>query len=254
MRNKIVAGNWKMNPNFNEAFTLINELKNITQEISLKENEKVLLFVPYVYLMAFQKEVNYTKIEIGAQNCSQFNNGAYTGEISANMLKEMRINHCIIAHSERRQFFGDSNEIINQKLKRCYENNISPILCCGEKLEERKSNLQFKIVETQIVEALIDISEEEIKKTTIAYEPVWAIGTGETANPEQAEEIHSFIRNLISKIYNDNIAKNISILYGGSVNAKNSQSLFSQKNIDGGLVGGASLNASNFFEIINSIK
>lgn len=253
MRKKIIAGNWKMNPNVNEALSLINELENKTHNLSLNGKKEIYVFAPYIYLYPFKTILDNSNIKLGAQNCSQFNNGAYTGEISALMLKEMSVNNCIIGHSERRQYFGDCDLVINQKLKKAFENDITPILCCGEKLEDRKNNLHFKVVEKQIIEALIDISKEDIKKTTIAYEPVWAIGTGETATPEQAEEMHVFIRNLVAKIYDEEIANNICMFYGGSVNAKNAKSLFAKENIDGALVGGAFLKAPDFLEIINSI-
>lgn len=253
MRNKIAAGNWKMNTFVEEGVKLADSISVFLTSFELKENKNVMIFVPYIHLLSIKNQLVNSKILIGAQNCSQFNNGAFTGEISASMLSNIGIKYCIIGHSERRQFFGDTNEIINQKLNRCYENNIIPILCCGEKLEERKFEKHFSVVENQLTEAFLNIKQENIRNTIIAYEPVWAIGTGETATPEQAQEMHKHIRNILSNLYDIDTAENISILYGGSVNAKNSELLFQQIDIDGGLVGGASLKIDDFSTIIKSL-
>ncbi|MDR2836624.1 MAG: triose-phosphate isomerase [Bacteroidales bacterium] len=253
MRIKIVAGNWKMNTSIDEGIHLATNLLKLSENIQLESNTKVIIFVPYIHLLSIQKLLLNSKIEVGVQNCSQFNNGAYTGEISVQMLESVAVKYCIIGHSERRQYFGDTNEIINKKLFQCFEKRISPVLCCGEKLEERKANKHFEVIEYQIRKALENVNSENLGKTIIAYEPIWAIGTGETATPQQAEEIHKFIRNLISDTYNFEISDKLSILYGGSINAQNSKLLFEQPNIDGGLVGGASLKETDFFQIISSL-
>ncbi|MCF0206500.1 MAG: triose-phosphate isomerase, partial [Bacteroidales bacterium] len=177
---------------------------------------------------------------------------AYTGEVAANMISDLGVKYTIIGHSERRQYFGDSDEVIATKLDQCYKNGISPILCCGEKLEDREAEKHFEIIESQLRNALKNVSAENFRNTILAYEPVWAIGTGKTATPEQAEEIHAFIRKLIAELYSKEIADDTTILYGGSVNAGNAANLFAKADIDGGLVGGASLKAADFIEIIKA--
>ena len=252
MRQKIIAGNWKMNTSLNDGIDLAKELNRKLRDFCLSHETQVILAVPFTHINNVLRNV-IEKIPVAAQNCSQFDNGAYTGEISATMLANMEVKYVIIGHSERRQFFGDTNQVINQKLTKCYENGLIPILCCGETLEEREKQNHFKLVETQIIEALKDIEANNLKTTVIAYEPVWAIGTGKTATPQQAQEMHSHIRKIIEKLYDAEIANNITILYGGSVNAQNSSELFAQNDIDGGLVGGASLKVDDFVTIVNSI-
>lgn len=253
MRKRIAAGNWKMNLSFEESANLIKLILANIQTKPLEKNKNVIIFTPSIYLItSYLASKNYG-LSVGAQNCSQFNNGAYTGELSAKMLHDICIDFCIIGHSERRQYFGDTDELINQKLNRCYENKISPTLCCGEKIENRKANEHFEVVENQLINGLKDISEKNFRNTVIAYEPVWAIGTGETATPQQANEMHKHIRKIIGKLYNDEVANETTILYGGSVNAKNCAELFAMPDIDGGLVGGASLKADDFCKIIESL-
>jgi triosephosphate isomerase len=191
-------------------------------------------------------------IAIGAQNVSEYEKGAYTGEISAPMLASMDVSYCIVGHSERRKYFGETDKQIALKIERLLENAISPIFCCGELLEEREAERHFEVVEKQIEEALFHFGEEEFSNIIIAYEPVWAIGTGKTATPEQAQEMHAFIRRVITNKYGEQVAENTTILYGGSFNAKNAKELFANPDVDGGLIGGASLIAKDFVTIANS--
>ncbi len=254
MRRKIVAGNWKMNTLPSQGAELAKKINQHVKSLEPSSKYKVILAVPFTHIDKVFSVINTNFVDLAAQNCASHEEGAYTGEVAAKMIKETGCSFCIIGHSERRQYFGDSDEIISQKLEMCYANEIEPILCCGEKLEERNSNNHFKVVESQILNALQKIDSQKFTKTIIAYEPVWAIGTGVTASPEQAQEMHNFIRQILAKKYNQEIADNTSILYGGSVNAKNAQQLFACKDIDGGLVGGASLKSDEFITIINSIR
>ncbi|MDL2262231.1 triose-phosphate isomerase [Bacteroidales bacterium OttesenSCG-928-I21] len=253
MRRKIAAGNWKMNTVLNEGLSLAEKLNTLLDGIELDNSKRVIIAVPYTHIEPIIKVVDSQKIAVAAQNCSQFDNGAYTGEISALMLKEIGVQYVIIGHSERREYFGDSNEVVSQKLAQCYKNALSPILCCGESLGEREQEKHFEVVGNQIKAALLNVDKFNIQRTIIAYEPIWAIGTGKTASPEQAQEMHAHIRKVVSELYNEEIANDISILYGGSVNAANSANLFANKDIDGGLVGGASLKANDFIQIIESL-
>jgi triosephosphate isomerase len=249
MRKKIVAGNWKMNPNYDEAIDLLNFLKdNIPTDHS---GVDIIICPPFIYLIEAKKILNRQDIDVGAQNVSSFTNGAYTGEISAAMLKSININYTIIGHSERRQYFGEKEENFSKKIKLCLQEHITPIYCVGETLEQRNNGEQLKVVEKQISEALYNLSDDEIAKIIIAYEPVWAIGTGVNATPDQAQQMHVFIRELIAKKYNQTISQGIIILYGGSVKASNAKELFSMPDIDGGLIGGASLKGKEFTSIIN---
>ena len=242
-----------MNTSLCEGIALARELNKYINDYNLPPNKKIIIAVPFTHIFVVTDEVNYYKISVAAQNCSQFDNGAYTGEVSTAMLADIDVKYVIVGHSERRQLFGDTDDVINKKLIKCYEKDITPILCCGETLEQRESGNHFKTVENQIIEALKSISVGNLKNTIIAYEPVWAIGTGKTASPQQAQEMHQYIREIIKKLYDVETANNISILYGGSVNAKNATELFAQSDIDGGLVGGASLKLNDFVAIINSI-
>jgi len=253
MRKKIVAGNWKMNTTVSQGKALAEELNAFMKTYSMPENKTVIIGTPFTHLSTCVAAVDTKKIHVAAQNCSQFEKGAYTGEVAANMIKDLGVEFTIIGHSERRQYFGDTDEVIATKLDMCYANGLSPILCCGEKLEEREAGKHFEVIESQLRNALKNVSADNFKNTIVAYEPVWAIGTGKTATPEQAEEIHSFIRGLIAKLYNAQIADDTTILYGGSVNAGNAANLFAQPDIDGGLVGGASLKPNDFISIIKAI-
>lgn len=253
MRNKIVAGNWKMNTLVSEGKVLAEALNAFMKTYDMPENKRVIIGTPFTHLATCVEAVDTKKVHVAAQNCSQFDKGAYTGEVAANMIKSIGVEYVIIGHSERRQYFGDSDEVIATKLDQCYKNGLMPILCCGEKLEDREANKHFDIIESQLRNALKNVTAENFANTVVAYEPVWAIGTGKTATPEQAEEVHAFIRNLLAKLYNEKIADETTILYGGSVNAGNASQLFAQADIDGGLVGGASLKKDDFINIIKAI-
>ena len=251
MRKKIVAGNWKMNKSWPEAQALVHAL--IEKKAMIPAGVQVIIAPPAPYLQPLSVAAA-PAIAVAAQNCSQHDSGAYTGEISSAMLASMQVNFCIIGHSERRQFYGESNEIIRTKVDACLRNAITPIFCCGELLAERNAGEHFNTVAAQVKDALFHLSAEEVSKVVIAYEPVWAIGTGVTASNEQAEEMHAFIRAFVSKNYNQDVADSISILYGGSVNAANAAELFACPNVDGGLVGGASLKADDFMTIIQAAQ
>lgn len=251
MRKNIVAGNWKMNLDFEKAEELMDKLAEILDE---KKPEKceVVICPPYLYM---ELAVDYTQdanFEAGAQNVSSFDDGAYTGEISAAMLKKLEVKYVIIGHSERRAYFNETDEILETKVRKALDNNIKPIFCCGEVLEERKSDSHFKVVEAQLKNTILKLSKEDFAKIVIAYEPVWAIGTGETATPEQAQEMHAFIRGLVKEAYNEEVADNTTILYGGSCKPGNAKEIFAKDDVDGGLIGGASLKAQDFAAIIHS--
>jgi len=255
MRKKIIAGNWKMNTTKEEAIALLNSLSaHIVQE-NLSENKIVVVATPFPYLhfatAAFTHQKYYYT---AAQNCSEYEQGAYTGEVSAKMLASLNVQFVIIGHSERRQYFNENDEILLQKLLQVHKQHLTAIFCCGEPLDIRLSDKHYEFVQQQLKECLFQLDESYLKKCVIAYEPIWAIGTGKTASPEQAQEMHAFIRNEIAIKYSSATADEISILYGGSVNAKNATELFSCEDIDGGLVGGASLNATDFKIIIQSMN
>lgn len=249
-KNILVAGNWKMNKSVDEGQKLLNDL--LENFPNLHSNIKVAVAPTFLHLGAlkaiFQKNTN---LGIAAQNCANKNNGAFTGEVSAQMLADFGVQYCIVGHSERRQFYGETDEIIAQKLKLLLENNIIPIFCCGEMLEQRNENQHFEVNKSQITKGLSSLSKDEIAKTIIAYEPVWAIGTGLTASAEQAQEMHAFIREIIAEMFGKDIAEQILILYGGSCKSSNALELFSQKDVNGGLIGGAALDASEFLKIIS---
>jgi triosephosphate isomerase len=251
MRNKIAAGNWKMNCTFDEAIKLTTAIINEKRE--KKSNATVILASPYLYLEALVKlTASHEYIVIAAQNCASEKWGAYTGEVSAPMLSSIGVKAVIIGHSERRNIFNEDNETLRKKVDLALENSLQPIFCCGEILNERNELRHFKVVEQQLWESLFHLDEESFKKCIIAYEPVWAIGTGVTASPEQAQEMHQYIRSVIAEKYSKETADNISILYGGSCNEKNAETLFALPDLDGGLIGGASLKAESFLQIVNS--
>jgi triosephosphate isomerase len=250
MRTKIVAGNWKMNKSFQEAEELIGEIATKLEDKELKC--EVVVCPPALYLEMASDYADESVFCVGAQNVSDHEKGAYTGEISAEMLDSVDIDFCIIGHSERRKYFDEDNYLLSNKVNRLLDHDLLPIYCCGELIEEREKNIHFEIVEEQIKEGLFHLSEDEFSNIVIAYEPVWAIGTGLTATPDQAQEMHAFIRQLIAKKYGDEAAENCTILYGGSCNAGNAAELFSQKDVDGGLIGGASLIADDFIKIAES--
>lgn len=252
MRKQIAAANWKMNLSLPQAGQLVTDLQN--QNLSISENQQVLLAVPFPYLIPVKQQINIAQIEVAAQNISATTNGAYTGETSAEMLNGISINYAIIGHSERRLYYYESNETLAQKINRAFEFNIKPIFCCGESLEIRESNSQNDFVEIQLKESLFHLSEAQMKNFIIAYEPIWAIGTGKTASSDQAQEMHAHIRQVIAQKYGSEIANSVSILYGGSVKSSNAADIFGKPDVDGGLVGGASLVASEFAAIISALK
>ena len=250
MRQKIVAGNWKMNKTFEEAEDLVSEIAN-----KLEDNEpdcEVIVCTPSVFLEMASDYADESQLRTASQNVSQYERGAYTGEVSAEMLASMEVGFCLVGHSERRKYFGETDEVLAVKTERLLENEIIPIFCIGEVLEEREAAKHFEVIENQLNKGLFNLTKEEFSNIVLAYEPVWAIGTGKTASPEQAQEIHSFIRKLIEKKYDAETADNTTILYGGSCNAQNAKELFANPDVDGGLIGGASLKADDFVKIIHS--
>jgi len=251
MRKKIVAGNWKMNKTFSEAEELITEIADALDEVNLAGVE-VVLCPPALYLEMATDVAFESNFTVGAQNVYPEDQGAFTGEISPLMLKELNVTYCIIGHSERRKYFGETNDFLQRKVDALLKNNLLPIFCCGEVLPERESNVHFDVVKTQISSALFHLPKEAFKTIVIAYEPVWAIGTGVTATREQAQEMHAYIRGLINEQYDHETAEATTILYGGSCNGKNARELFSQPDVDGGLIGGASLKTDEFIQIVSS--
>jgi len=250
MRKKIIAGNWKMNNDLSESQNLITRL---TSGLSnLKINCDVIICPPYTSLSEANTLIKNTAIKLGAQNVYYEDNGAYTGEISPLMLKSVGCEYVIIGHSERRTIFKESNEMINKKIKKSLEHGLKVIFCIGETLEEREKNITNDVIRKQVMEGLQDISEKDISNMIIAYEPVWAIGTGRNATPQQAQDVHLFIRKLIEDKYSMSSADNLTIQYGGSVKPDNAKDLLSQPDIDGALVGGACLKAESFIEIIKA--
>jgi triosephosphate isomerase len=253
MRTQIAAANWKMNLTFLQAEKLLDDI--LSAEIKLANHQKTIFAVPFPYLTMTRSEVTDEKnYYTSAQNCSDKKSGAYTGEIAAFMLHSLNINYCIVGHSERREYFNESNAMLAEKLNRCLENNITPIFCCGEALTIREAGTQNDFVAEQLNESLFHITSEQIKNIIIAYEPIWAIGTGKTATTGQAQEMHVHLRSIIAGQYGNAVADQVSILYGGSVKANNAKELFSCPDVDGCLVGGASLVAADFIEIIRSLK
>lgn len=246
MRKKIIAGNWKMNKNHNEAVELINSLKSGIDT----DKSDVVVCVPFVDLMSVSEAIKGTNINLGAQNMHFEESGAYTGEIAPSMLKELGVKYVIIGHSERRAYFGETDEIVNKKVKKALEHDIVPILCVGESLEERELDITIELVRVQVKKAFAGISKEDAKKVVIAYEPIWAIGTGKVATKEQAEEVCAEVRKVVAEVYGQDVADVIRIQYGGSVTGDSANELFNMPNIDGGLVGGASLK-EDFIKVVN---
>ena len=250
MRKKIVAGNWKMNLDYEAGLQLFTELLNLISE-EVRGEQKVVVCPPYIHITSLAQLSNANSIvALGAQNCHQAESGAYTGEISASMLKSSGAEYVIIGHSERRAFFAEDDLVLAQKLDAVLKNELTPIFCIGETLEQRNAGTHFDVIESQLKEAAFHLAESQFQKLVLAYEPVWAIGTGLTATPEQAQEVHAFIRSKVAEQFNDQLANDLTILYGGSCNPKNASELFGQDDIDGGLIGGASLKAKDFVDII----
>lgn len=250
MRQKIVAGNWKMNKNAEETEDLINEL---IQKLPTDSKATVIIAPTFVNLASAVDHTEFTHIQVAAQNMHQAEGGAFTGEISADMLKSIGVNTVIIGHSERRAYFHETDALLANKVETALKHDMKIIFCFGEELKDRSSNSHFNIVEGQLRDGLFNLPESAWANIILAYEPVWAIGTGETATPEQAQEMHEFIRETIRKQYGSNIADDVSILYGGSVKPDNAKEIFSKPDVDGGLIGGAALKSDDFVAIVNGI-
>lgn len=250
MRKNIVAGNWKMNKNLQEGIALATELNGVLSSKSI--NCDVVIGTPFIHLASVCAVTNAAKLGVAAQNCADKASGAYTGEVSAAMVKSTGAQYVILGHSERRAYYGETNETLKAKVLLALENNLTPIFCIGEVLEEREAGKQFEVVEKQIKESLFDLSVQDFSKIVLAYEPVWAIGTGKTASAEQAQEIHAFIRGVLVAKYGHQVADNCSILYGGSCKASNAKELFSNPDVDGGLIGGAALTVVDFMGIVDA--
>lgn len=250
MRRKVIAGNWKMNNDLQQSVNLIEELKSKLENRAV--NCDVVICPPFTSLYEAKKIIDGSIIKLGAQNMFYEDSGAFTGEISAPMLKSVGCEYVILGHSERRTIFGEKDDMINKKVRKALSQNLKPILCVGETLEEREKDVTEKVIKRQIEKGLNDVTPDEVLNLIIAYEPVWAIGTGKTATPKQAQEVHAFIRKLLSTMYSKEFAELIPIQYGGSVKPDNAKELLSQKDIDGALVGGACLNADSFIGIIQA--
>lgn len=253
MRKQIAAANWKMNLTFQQGEKLLDDI--LGAEITLATHQEVIFAVPYPYLLMTRSEVEEeTNYYVAAQNCYHKQSGAYTGEVSAEILHSIGITYCVIGHSERREYFDESNAVLAEKVNLCLQYFITPIFCCGESLNIREAGSQNEFVAEQLKESLFHLPAEVIKNIVIAYEPIWAIGTGKTATTAQAQEMHAHLRSVLTGQYGNDIANQVSILYGGSVKANNAKELFGCPDVDGGLVGGASLVAADFIEIIKSLK
>lgn len=253
MRKQIAAANWKMNLTYQQGEKLLDEI--LEEKIQLDDHQQVIFAVPFPYLIMAKSEVsNEAGYAIAAQNCSDKKSGAYTGEVSAEMLQSIGIQYCVIGHSERREYFLENNKILAEKVNICLQHEITPIFCCGEPLRIREENNQDQFVQQQLEESLFHLSADQISTIIIAYEPIWAIGTGKTATTEQAQEIQKHLRSVIAGKYGKEVADEIPILYGGSVKANNAAEIFASPDVDGGLVGGASLAARDFIEIIKALK
>lgn len=248
LRTPILAGNWKMYKTIKEATALAEGLKTKVGSVT---DRQIIICPTYVSLLSVSEVIKGSALKLGAQNMYWEDKGAFTGEISPPMLKDVGCSYVIIGHSERRQFFGETNQTVNRKMAKAFQSGLIPIVCIGESLEEREKGSTLKILETQLREGIKDLGEKELNDLIVAYEPVWAIGTGKTATPQQAEEAHSFIRTVIGQIYNKTGAEQVRILYGGSVKPENIKELMAQSNIDGALVGGASLEIESFSKIVN---
>ncbi|WP_285009048.1 triose-phosphate isomerase [Pedobacter faecalis] len=252
MRKKIVAGNWKMNLGYEEGVSLFSEIVNMVRD-EKKGDQQAIICAPFIHLNSLVQLGN-SIVAIGAQNCHQNESGAYTGEISAKMISSVGAEYVIVGHSERRQYFSEDNQLLAAKTVVVLENDLTPIFCIGETLDERNNGSYFDVLKTQLEEGIFNLSTEQFSKLVIAYEPVWAIGTGLTATSEQAQEVHAFIRQQIAAKYDAAVAENTTILYGGSCNPKNAADLFAQPDIDGGLIGGASLKSRDFVDIVKTFN
>ena len=253
MRKLIVAGNWKMNTGIDEGIKLALDINKFLCSKDLPENKKVVIAPPFTHLYPISKVIDNSKIILTAQNCASTDNGAFTGEISAKMLQEIGVKAVILGHSERRGYFKEDSETLFKKIKMALKYDLDIIFCVGESLEQRENGKYFYVIKDQISETILKLDKEEFKKITVAYEPVWAIGTGKTATPDQAQEIHEFIRNKIKEKFDENVANATTILYGGSCKPSNAKDIFSKKDVDGGLIGGASLKSEDFSKIIDAL-
>lgn len=249
MRKKIIAGNWKMNKTVAEALTLV---EGIATDLADCVDVEVVVCPPFTALKSVSDVLADTQIKLGCQNMSNQDNGAYTGEISHTMLRELYVKYVILGHSERRSYYGETDKIVNSKVKKALANSLRPIVCVGETLDQREAGDTEKVVESQVRGSLADITAEQFENVVIAYEPVWAIGTGKTATTEQAQEVHKFIRGIIRDMVGEKAAKGLRIQYGGSMKPSNAKELLSQPDIDGGLIGGAALEARSFIDIVKA--
>ncbi len=248
MREKIVAGNWKMNTLLHDGLELA---KAVEETAKNKTSDATMIIAPpYIHLAKVSEVIG--EVKLAAQNCASEESGAYTGEISPDMLISSGVKYVILGHSERRAYYNEDNALLNKKVKLVLSKNLSPIYCCGEVLEEREGGKFFDVIKGQILDGLKDLNAEDMKNVVIAYEPVWAIGTGVTASPEQAQEMHKYIRDLLVEMFDATVADNMTILYGGSCKPSNAQELFANPDVDGGLIGGASLKADDFIQIVNA--
>lgn len=250
MRQKIVAGNWKMHKNAEETEDLLNQLINILPNDT---DTQIIVAPTFVNLASAVDHLEFTNISVAAQNMHQHESGAYTGEISADMLKSIGVNIVILGHSERRAYFHETDALLAQKVTTALKHDMTVIFCFGEELKDRQNKQHFNVVENQLRDGLFHLKNSDWEQIILAYEPVWAIGTGETASPEQAQEMHEFIRETVRKRFGSDIAEDVSILYGGSVKPENAKEIFSKPDVDGGLIGGAALNANDFAAIVNAI-
>lgn len=250
MRKNIVAGNWKMNTTLAEGVGLAKDVNEALKGFT--PNCDVIIAVPFTHLASVNAVIDSTKLGLGAENCADHKSGAYTGEVSAAMAASTGATYVILGHSERRQYYGETSEILKEKVALALDNNLTPIFCIGEVLEERENGTYLEVVKKQIEDALFGMSAADFSKLILAYEPVWAIGTGKTATDDQAEEMHAFIRKVIADKYGNEVAENTSILYGGSCKPGNAPQLFAKPNVDGGLIGGASLDAESFMGIVKA--
>jgi len=251
MRKKVVAGNWKCNTNLQEGIELAKSVNEVVAKKGAKD-VLVILGTPFTHIASVVGCVNLKRIGIAAQNCAAEAKGAFTGEVSASMVKSTGANYVILGHSERREYYGETSEILNKKLALALENDLTPIYCCGEALDIRNAGTQNEFVINQLKETIFKLSADDFKKIILAYEPIWAIGTGVTATTQQAQDMHKALRDAIAEQFGQEIANEIPILYGGSCNPKNAKELFANPDVDGGLIGGASLKAEDFIQIINA--
>lgn len=250
MRKNIVAGNWKMNTTLQEGVKLATEVNDALK--SRTPNCDVIICVPFTHLASVKAVIDDSKLGLGAENCADKAKGAFTGEVSGAMVASTGAKYVILGHSERRQYYHETSEILKEKVALAFGNGLTPIFCIGEVLEERENGTYFDVVKKQVEDALFHLSADDFKKIILAYEPVWAIGTGKTATADQAEEIHAFIRKTIANKYGNDVAEEISILYGGSCKPSNAKEIFSKTNVDGGLIGGAALKAEDFMGIVDA--